>query len=73
MAPAVTMERAQTNSWPRSKAMTKMPRAAIAAVPDAAPSRLSKKLMELQMPTIQKMVIAVSSFDLILKFSHILP
>ena len=45
VAPAVTIVNALRSSCPLSNAMKKTPSAAMATVPDAAPSILSKKLI----------------------------
>ena len=60
VAPARTIERAAIRNWPPWNERIKRNTAAIASAPDAPPSILSKKLMELVIPTIKRVVIGIS-------------
>ena len=60
MAPVVTTARAAIKYWSPVRAKYAKANEEIATVPAAPPSKLSKKLMELQIPTTQKIVIAAS-------------
>ena len=55
-APPVTAESIETKCWPRTAAMKKKKKAAMAAVPPARPSMLSKKFNALTMDVIQRTV-----------------
>ena len=59
-APASTIERAAIRNWPLWNERINRKIAAIASAPDAPPSILSKKLMELVIPTIKRVVISIS-------------
>ena len=61
VAPAVTVESAALKYWSPFKARKARAMDEIATVPAAPPSRLSKKFIELQIPTTQMIVITVSN------------